>query len=184
MIVITGRRTRSLRVGELNTGILRDYVRYAGGDQRDRAVVVALLEKRDGLASEAADFSVGKNALQTVADCCPVLSILNRIQNEDAAIASLLANSPLLVKLYRVVEDVAAIQRIDSNDGYLRVSLVIELLGDVVEIGSRASIEDVREVVNVVARLELRDGLCIKQDRQKKKKQQDSGVFHASQHLR
>src|SRR6185369_17249306 len=88
LIVLTGRRARRQSVGELHSCILRDDFGYAGGDERNCPVVVSLPEKRDCFASEAADFAVGKNAFQSVANRRPVLVILDCIKDKDAAIAS------------------------------------------------------------------------------------------------
>src|SRR5579885_2914741 len=99
LIFVTRGRARGLRVCKLNSRVLGNDVGDTGCDQRYRTVVVSLLEKRECFTPETADFAVGKNALEAVTDGGPVLAILDRVKNEDAPIASLLSDSPLLVEL-------------------------------------------------------------------------------------
>ena len=72
--------------GQLNAGVLRNHVGNAQRHQVDGAVVVALLEQRNRLASKVADFAVRKDRLESIADLKTVFMVLDCQQNQNAAI--------------------------------------------------------------------------------------------------
>ena len=76
--------------------------------------------------------------------------VANRQQNQDSAIRRLAADSPLLEKVNRVTLDVAALERVDGDDGNLGVSFLVDLRTQVVELGDGVAIENMGEVVDVV----------------------------------
>ncbi len=84
----------------------------------------------------------------------------NGQQNQDSPIGRLAADSPLLKKVDRVTLDVAAVERVDGDDGNLGVRFLVDLLTQVVELGDGAVIENVGEVVDVAGRLELGNGFA------------------------
>ena len=82
------------RAAERDAAILRDHIRDAAGEQRHACVVVSLTEIRDHLAAEAADFAVGQDGFQTVADLRPVFVVVHCEENQDAAGSLLRTDAP------------------------------------------------------------------------------------------
>ena len=66
---------------ERYTGVLRDHVRDAAGHQQDSSVIVALAEDGDSFAAEAADFTVGEDRLQAVANLGPIFVVVDGEEN-------------------------------------------------------------------------------------------------------
>jgi hypothetical protein len=82
-------RTRvrsSERLGERDVAVLRD----DGGDfRRDlpkRGAILILPQQREHFAAKSSDLSVGKYGFEAVADLGPVLMVVHRDENHDAAI--------------------------------------------------------------------------------------------------
>ena len=87
-------------------------------------------------------------------------------------VCGLAADAPLLVQGDGVTFNVGTVQGIYRDYGDLRVRFLIELLADVVQLRDGGRVENVGEIVDVVSGMQLRDGLCRKQQRER---QQDDG---------
>src|SRR5581483_4264425 len=141
---------------QLNAGILGNDFGHAQTDQPDRPVIITLFEERHCFASEAAHFAVGKDRLKAVAHVRVVLTVFDREQNQHAAIGGLAADSPGLIKLHSVIEDVLAVGCVDGHNGHLRMRLFVKLFADIVEAVFRIGAKNAREIIDVIGRMELR----------------------------
>ena len=141
--------------GDLDVRILRDGLRDARCHQRDGGVVVVLAQDRNHLAAEAADFAVGQDRFESVTDFCPILMVLHGEKNEYAAVSAFLADAPLLEQLVRELLFAFAFQRLDSDDGDLRVRLLLHFKTQSVQPRLRLLVKYAGEVVDVIAGLEL-----------------------------
>jgi hypothetical protein len=158
-LIASRRAWQRSNVGELNIGIGGDCLRYASEDQQQCGVVIAAAHERHCLALEASDFAIRKNWFEPVADFDARTMILDDVKDEHAAIRPFTSDPPLLEEIDRVALDVAALERVDGYERDLRVGLGVELLGDVRDLRGRLRIQDVREIVDVIGGLELRDRL-------------------------
>lgn len=154
-----------------------------GRHQQNRAVVVVLLELRNGFAAKTTDFAIGQDRLQAVAYFDPVLVVLDGKKKEDSVICRLAADAPLLEKRNCVALNIGAIQGIYGYDGDLRVRLLVDLLANVVQLRDGGRVKNVGEIVDVVRRLQLRDRLGVKQERQRQQDDDYPKRFHKQQHL-
>ena len=68
-------------------------------------------------------------------------------------VGRLAANAPLLEQVDGITVDVRPVQRIDRHHRYLRVSFLVNLLAEIVELRRGALIEDVGKVIEVCTRL-------------------------------
>src|SRR5271156_1876888 len=81
----TGPGSGRWRAAERDAAILSDYVGDAAGQQRHGCVVIPLPEIWDRFAAKAADFTVGQDGFQAVADLRPVFVIVHGQEYENAA---------------------------------------------------------------------------------------------------
>ena len=92
------------RAGEGDAGVLGDDVGDAAGDEEESGVVVILAEDGDGFAAEGADFAVGEDAFEAVADLGPIFVVVGGVEDEDAAADLLGADAPFCGESVGVVE--------------------------------------------------------------------------------
>jgi len=116
-----------------------------------------LLKEWNGFPAEAADFAVRQDGFQTVAHFYAVPVVLNRKQDYYSTVRGLVPNPPFLVKIRRVTLDVGSVQRVDGDYGDLRVSFLIDLPADVIQLRDGLPVKDVSEVVDVVSGVKLRN---------------------------
>src|SRR6185369_10547762 len=90
------RRGSRHRTGELHTGILRYGVGDSANYQRQCAVVISAAHLRNGFSLEAANLAVGQYRFQSVTNFDSGATILYCVQDQDALVGLLAANSPLL----------------------------------------------------------------------------------------
>jgi hypothetical protein len=174
-------RQRS-NVGELDVGVGGDRLRHASEDQRECGIVIATAHQGHSFALEAADFSVGKNRFESVADFDARAMILNDVEDEHSAVGALASDAPLLEQIDGVALDVAAFERIDSDESDLRVGLGVELLGDTGYLRRRIRVQDVRKIVDVIGGLELRDRLRERNETQDNDEQSSEQPLRADGH--
>lgn len=136
-------------VRQLDLGIGGDGLCHAICHQRQGRRIVSILEKRNGFASETADFAVRQDGLEPISDLRAVLAIIDGRKDQHAAIRLLTADAPLLEKFYRVIVDVVAIERLHSYDCDLRLRFLINFSAYRFELGFRVGSERVRKVVDV-----------------------------------
>ncbi len=74
------------QASELNPRILRNDLGHPRHHERYRAVIVALAQKWNGFAAEAAYFAIRQNRLQPVADLDSVPVVLRSNQDQHATI--------------------------------------------------------------------------------------------------
>ena len=118
-------RGRRRRAAEGDAAILRDYIRDAAGEQRYTCIVVSLTEIRDHLAAEAADFAVGEDGFQTVADLRPIFVIIYGEENQDAAGGLLGTDAPFGCDVEGIIFYRAIAQRWNDHDENLRFGFVV-----------------------------------------------------------
>jgi hypothetical protein len=162
---LTAGRRRELRTRsrQLYTGVLRDDIRDPRRHQGNGAAIVILPEQRDCLAAKVSDLAIGEDRLQSVADFDAVFPVLHRQKDEDSVVRGFAADTPLLVQVNGVTLNVRTIQGIHRDYGDLGVRLLVELLADVIQLRDGGLIENMGEIVDVVGRMQLGDGLCPKQ---------------------
>src|SRR5262249_32695205 len=118
--------------GQLDSSIVGNDRGDTLRNQTDRAIIITLLKERNSLAPEAANLAVWEDRLQSVAHRCPILSVFNGVQNQDATICGFAANSPRLVELHRIVKNIFPLERVDCDYRHLRLRFVVQLLADTV----------------------------------------------------
>ena len=67
------------------------------GQIKQRPAVVSAAETRDHFPAEAPYFAIGQNGLKAVADLNAIPSVVNREQDQHAAIVAFWTDSPALV---------------------------------------------------------------------------------------
>ncbi len=144
LIVFDRRRT-----GEGDAGVLRDDVGDAARDEEESGVVISLAEDGDGFAAEAADFAVGENSFEAVADLGPIFVVVGGVENEDAAADLLGADAPFCGEGVGVVEDVLAVCGGYGDYGDLGFGFLVDFGAERGEFGFGVGGEDVGEVVDV-----------------------------------
>jgi hypothetical protein len=125
---------------------------------KEHCVAGAILAKqRNHLATEAADFAIGKNRFEAVADFGPILVVVSGEENQDAAIISFLPHTPLLEQTIREVGRFHAFEGADGDNGDLGICLLLDFGGESVDLLGGGRGDDVGEVVEVVRGAELLD---------------------------
>lgn len=148
-----------LRSSELDTSIFRYDVCHAGGHQPYSAVIIIAFQKGDRLAHKTADSSVRQDSLKSISHFNSVAVVLHREKNQHAAVAALLAKSPLSKQVDGITLDVTPIESIDENDCYFGMCLLVNLPAHIVERVFRRGTQHMREIVDVVCWMELRNRL-------------------------
>ena len=144
LIIFDGRRA-----GEGDACVLRDDVGDAASDKEESGVVVSLAEDGDGFAPEAADFAVGEDAFEAIADLRPVFVIVGGVEDEDAAADLFGADAPFCCEGVGVVEGVLATCGGDGDDGDLGFGFLVDFGAEGREFGFGVGREDVGEVADV-----------------------------------
>jgi len=140
---------------EFDAGVCCDDLRDRGGGEDERAVVVLLAEVGNHLAADAADLAVGQDALEAVADFNAVLVVVDREEDEDAAVCALGADLPAFFQFVDEVIDVLIADALDGDDCNLRVGTLVDLAAEQGEGLDGLRGEDAGEVVDVAAWLQL-----------------------------
>src|SRR6185437_11496765 len=119
--VVRGFRLRcgGLHAGEGDVSIFSDDLCHTLRYQPQGRAIFALPEKRDCFAAKAADFAIGQDWLQPVANLGAIAMVIHRQQNQHTAIDRLGPDAPLLVKIGGVAFNVGTIERADSDHGNL-----------------------------------------------------------------
>ena len=138
---------------EGDAGVLRDDVGDAAGNEEERGVVISLAEDGHGFATEAADFAVGEDAFEAVADLRPIFVVVGGVEDEDAAAGLLGADAPFCGEGVGVVEDVLAVGGGDGDDGDLRFGFLVDLGAEGDEFSFAVGGEDVGEIADVAGGL-------------------------------
>ncbi len=128
---------------------MRDNVGDATRDEEERGVVIVLAEDGDGFAAEAADFAVGEDAFETIADLGPIFVVVGGVEDEDAAADLFGADAPFCGERVGVIENVLAVGGGDGDDGYLGFSFLIDFGAEGGEFGFGVGGEDVGEIADV-----------------------------------
>jgi len=144
LVIFDGRRA-----GEGDAGVLRDDVGDAARDEEESGIVISLAEDGDRFATEAADFAVGENAFEAIADLGPILVVVGGVKDEDAAADLFGADAPFCGEIEGVVEDVLAVCGGDGDDGDLGFGFLVDFGAERGEFGFAVRGEDVGEVVDV-----------------------------------
>ena len=132
-----------------DAGVLGDDVGDAAGDEEERGVVISLAEDGDGFASEAADFAVGEDAFEAVADLSPIFVVVGGVEDEDAAAHLLGADSPFCGESVGVVEGGLVADGGDGDDGDLSFGFLVDLGAEGGELGFGVGGKDVGEIADV-----------------------------------
>ena len=96
----------------------------------------------------------GKNRFEAVADFDAGAMILDRVENQDAAIGRFAADAPLVEEIDGITFDVGAVERIDRHDRDLGVGFLVDLTAEIFNLGNCVGIENVGEIVDVAGGLE------------------------------
>jgi hypothetical protein len=139
--------------GEGDAGVLRDDVGDAARDEEESGVVISLAENGDGFATEAADFAVGEDAFEAVADLSPIFVVVGGVEDEDAAANLLGADSPFCGEIVGVVEGGLVADGGDGDDGDLGFCFLVDLGAEGGEFGFGVGGEDVGEIADVAGGL-------------------------------
>jgi hypothetical protein len=137
------------RAGEGDAGVLGDDVGDAAGDEQESGVVISLAKDGDGFAAEAADFAVGKDAFEAVADLSPIFVVVGGVEDEDAAADLLGADAPFCGEIIGIVEGGLVADGGDGDDGDLGFGFLVDLGAEGGELGFGVGGEDVGEVADV-----------------------------------
>ena len=135
--------------GERDARVLGDDVGDATRNKEESGVVVSLAEDGDGFTAEAADFAVGEDAFEAVADLGPIFVIVGGVEDEDAATDLLGADSPFCGEVVGIVEDGLAVGGGDGDDGDLGFGFLVDLGAEGGELGFAVGGEDVGEITDV-----------------------------------
>jgi hypothetical protein len=111
--------------------------------------------------------AVGQNWFKSVADLNSISVVLRGYQNQHTVVGRLAANAPLLEQSRGVTFDIRAVERLDSNDGNLRMRLLIDLLTNIIKLRDGVLVEDMSKVVDVVRWNLLLYGLGVIKKRQR-----------------
>ena len=147
------RRRDRTHAGELHTRILRNDLGDPRYHERDRAAVVVLAQKWNRFAAESPYFAIRQNRFQPVANLGSVAVFLCGQQDQHTAICGFAADSPFLVQIDGIALDIGAIERLNGDNGDLRMRLLVDLPADVIELRDCGLVENVREIVDVVRRV-------------------------------
>ena len=121
----------------------------------DCSVEVIGAKKGDHFAAYIADLAIGENAFEAVADFNASFVVVDGQKNHDSAVVLALATHlPFVFESIGKLSRVNAIQRVDGDNGDLRVGLrVVELGAEAVEPGNGSRRENVGKVADVIGGL-------------------------------
>src|SRR6185369_1904190 len=136
-----------------------DNICYALRQQQQCRTILAPLQQGHNFASKTADFTIRQDRLQPIAHFNTTLAIVYGKQDQDTAIAGFGTDAPGFIKIRSVALDVSAIERMNRNDGNLRVGLLVNLLRDAADSFRRRSVKYSSEVIDISCGLKLADWL-------------------------
>jgi hypothetical protein len=148
----------------LDAAIVGNDLGNPGGHEQERTAVVAPLHQRYSFALKASYLSVRQNRFQAVTHLYPGAPIAYDVQNQNPAIRRLAADSPFFEQVDGVGFYVGAIERIDRNDGNLRMGLLVDLPTDAIHLPEDSRIKNMREIIDIILWSKLRDRLCLKKE--------------------
>jgi len=138
-----------------NVTVLRNHLCDLAHHLRDGAVVVALAQQRNHIASETTHLAVRKNGLEAVTDLGPVLVIIDCKQDHHAAVRSLVPDAPLLKKVIGKVLHRVTFQGLDGDHGQLGPGFLIDFRTQSRESFHRRRVEHAGKIVDVSLYVEL-----------------------------
>ena len=141
----------------MNSALRRNYFRYARGGQKHGAIGVTLAKQRYHFAPETANFAVGQNGLESIANFKPVLMIIDRQQDDGAAIAALVAHLPTLVQSRSERLRFHPVESMHGDHGDLRLSFLVDFLADSGELRHSLGVEGAGEIVYIAMELKTLD---------------------------
>ena len=148
-----------MRRCELNASVLRDDAGHARCDQQKCLAVVARPYDRNGFALKRPDLPIREDGFEPIANFNSGAMVVNRVQDQRAAIRGFTSNAPLMKKVDGVALNISAIERLYSHHGDLRMRLFVNLPADFVHLHDGILIQNVSEIIDVVGRFELGDRL-------------------------
>ena len=150
----SGRRQAGQAV-QGNVAVLRNHLRDLAHHLQDGAVVIALAQQGNHVASETAHLAVRKDGFEAVADLGPVLVIVRGEQDHHAAVRPLVPHAPLLEKVIGEVFHRVAFQSLDRDHRDLGLGFLIDLRTHLGKLFHRRRVEYAGKVVDVPLGVEL-----------------------------
>ena len=135
--------------GEGDAGVLGDDVGDAAGDEEESGVVISLAQDGDGFATEAADFAVGEDAFEAVADLGPIFVVVGGVEDENAAADLLGPDTPFCGERVGVIKGGLAVESGDGDNSDLGFSFLIDFGAEGGEFSFGVGGEDVGEIADV-----------------------------------
>jgi hypothetical protein len=167
---------------ELDSRILGDDLGNAAGDQQQSLVVAIALHQREGLPLKTAYLSIRQNRFQPITDFNSRTVILDGVEDQNSPVCGLAADPPSLEEIDGISFDVGAIEGIDGDQGDLGVGVCVNLPADIVDLRSGGGIKNVREIVDVARRVELRNrfwpGPCVQRQKQHRRQTRSRTQIH------
>ena len=145
-----------------NMTVLRDYFGDLARYLPDGAVVVALAQQRNHIASEPTHLAVGKDRFEAVADFRPVLVITDCEQDHHASVRSLVPDTPLLKKVVGEVFHCVTLQGLDGDQCDLGLGFLIDFRTQAREPFHRGGVEHAGKIIDVSLYVELLPLLRVK----------------------
>ncbi len=143
-----------LRSGiQRNVGIRRNDIRNLLRPKQYRRAILPLLELWNHAAANVANLGVVQDALKAVPHLNAALVVLNSKDHQNAFIAILGPNLPLVIKLRGEVLDGQTIKRFDRHHFDRGMGLLIDLLGQVLEALLRTLVDNTGKVADITRRL-------------------------------
>ncbi len=127
------------------------------GSQRDRRIVIALAQIRHHFAADRSDFTVGQNSFQAVSDFKPVMVVVGRNQEKQAAVGTLRPHLPLFFQPHGEIVNGVIAGRMDGHDGNLGVGLVIDFCAKRFQAAARRCRQHPGEIVHIAGGLQIAD---------------------------
>ncbi len=109
-----------------NVAVLRNHVCDLARHLQDGAVVVALAQQRNHIASETTHLAVRKDGFEAVTDLRVVFVIISGKQDHHATVRPLVPDAPLLKKVIGEVFRRVTFQSLDSDHRDLGLGFLID----------------------------------------------------------
>jgi len=138
-----------------NVAVLRNHLCDLARHLQDGAVVVALAQQRNHIASEAAHLAVRKDGFEAVADLRVVPVIISGKQDHHATVRPLVPDTPLLKKVIGEVFHRVLFQSLDSDHCDLGLGFLINFRTQARKSFHRRRVEHAGKIVDVSLYVEL-----------------------------
>jgi len=155
-LAFAARRSRGTGLGQTTQGnvtVLRNHLGDLARHLQDGAVVVALAQKRNHIASETTHLAVRKDGFEAVTDFRPVLVITDGKQDHHATVRPLVPDAPLLKKVIGEVFHRVAI--LDGDQCDLGLGFLIDFRTQARKSFHRRRVEHAGKIVDVSLYVEL-----------------------------